>query len=142
MKFLALSAAALLAGCASITNVQQEKLADCSREYSEHFQQSVPELSPDLVSRVFDAAEKWAVERCYLPCRDEMCGAITSRSDGAVTVLVTSKELYERREENVFVLGPEAEVVISETTLEPLGETLWHSGCRWRDKNCKLKTDD
>lgn len=139
LKILFVGFLPLLAACTSGLNGTRDelRLIDCSRQYASHYQEQVPQVSSEMAARALKAAAQWASDRCYLPCSYEMCGAITSWESGRITVYVTTNELWSK-DEKTFVIAPEAEVVLSESTFKPLEETLWHSGCRWGAKDCRL----
>src|SRR5262249_39086433 len=106
---------------------------DCTAQYSVHFRKPAPEVPAWLASRAIEAASRWAARKCYLPCEYQMCGAITAREGGKITVYVTTGLDWHA---DVVSIGPEAEVVLDEGTLQPVGETTWHSPCATAQREC------
>ena len=120
-------------------------LKDCTEATAEFFSETlewkVPEVPDDVRHRAIREATNWAVERCYFPCDYVMCGSISEYSPGRVSVYVSYefKPVPPETDSEVgFIIGPEASVTFSLPDFERIEETLFHSGCRWRAKDCAL----
>ena len=87
----------------------------------------------EIVENALRKATAWATERCYIPCSYEMCGAITEYTEKRVSVYVR----FVPSSPDSWAVGPEAEVMLSLPSYTVAGETLWHSGCRWRSPDCE-----
>jgi hypothetical protein len=131
---VAVLACMMLASCSSTQPSPYPTLSNCSSDYATHFSKTTPDIAPELALRALLAASDWATQECYLPCDEQMCGAITAYQEGKITVYVTAAWSLKP---GVVAIVPEAEVVLNETTMQPVDDTFWHNGCYLARQKCR-----
>ena len=114
-------------------NSEIPMLSDCTDSVSSYMDWEQPKIPEEDKKSAIKAASAWAVDACYLPCNYKMCATITEYDGSSVSVYIS----YEFKEDEITI-GPEAQVEFDMVSFKVKSKEMWHSGCRWNAKDCKL----